>query len=81
MRAAKASGPPLRYYGNETAEADEKRGAVEDTEGRVAAQDFSGKSPTTLAQIALCARSARTPARWPRGRRGSAVRVSPRADR
>ena len=36
---------------------------------------FQGKSPTTLAQIALCARSARTPARWPRGRRGSAVRA------
>ena len=41
MRAAETGGLPLRYYGNETAEADEKRGVVEDTEGRVAAQDFS----------------------------------------
>lgn len=42
---------------------------------------FQGKSPTALAQTALCVRSARTPARWPRGRRGSAVRASPRAAR
>ena len=55
MRAAKASGPPLRYYGNETAEADEKRGAVEDTEGRVAAQDFSREESHGLsADRAVC---------------------------
>ena len=71
MRAAKVSGPPLRYYGSKTAEADKKRDVVEDTEGRVAAQDFSGEEhAATLAQIAPCARSAHTPARWPRGRRG-----------
>ena len=55
MRAAKASGAPLRYYGSETAEADEKRGAVEDTEGRVAAQDFSGEEACGLgADRAVC---------------------------
>lgn len=48
MRAAKASGAPLRYYGSKTAEADEKRGVVEDTEGRVAAQDFSGEEACGL---------------------------------
>ena len=55
MRAAKASGAPLRYYGGKTAEADEKRGVVEDTEGRVAAQDFSGEEPHDLgADRAVC---------------------------
>ena len=55
MRAAKASGAPLRYYGSKTAEADEKRGVVEDTEGRVAAQDFSGEEACGLgADRAVC---------------------------
>lgn len=55
MRAAETGGLPLRYYGNETAEADEKRGVVEDTEGRIAAQDFSGEEPRNLgADRAVC---------------------------
>ena len=55
MRAAETGGLPLRYYGNETAEADEKRGAVEDAEGRIAAQDFSGEEPRNLgADRAVC---------------------------
>ena len=55
MRAAKASGAPLRYYGGKTAEADEKRGVVKDIEGRAAAQDFSGEEPRDLgADHAVC---------------------------
>lgn len=55
MRAAETGGLPLRYYGNETAEADEKRGAVEDTEGRIAAQDFSREESHGLsADRAVC---------------------------
>ena len=78
MRAAKASEPPLRYYGSKTAEADEKRGVVEDTEGRIAAQDFSGEGPRDLgADRAVCPICPHACA-LVEGADGSAVRASPR---
>lgn len=81
MRAAKSADRPCATMAARRPKQTRKETSWKIPKAESQRRIFQGKSPATLAQIAPCARSAHTPARWPRGRRGSAVRASPRAGR